>query len=721
MKTTLKYTSVSAALALMLTSQLSIAQNNEVDEIIVTSEKLGRTLTETTTSIEVLTGVELEERSIDELYEAVRRTANVAQSFGEKGFNIRGVDQRGAGSGSGLLINTTVDGASLPSNQATFFGPYSTWDVAQVEILRGPQGTTQGRNAIGGAILVNSADPEIGANLVKLRTSIADLGTYQLAGAANIDVSDQWALRFSVDKRGSDGWVDNPTLNTNYDARESTTVRGKALWQASDALSLKWTTNFTDSNGGEDLVDFLGFPSERINRSEINAFQGSEHVINTLQIDYDFNDAWSLTALATRYDHDYQRLDDFDATPAPVGSIDRTQEEESITTEIRFNYDNGGNFKGVFGAYYGDFDRQIEDFVQIPVTVTIPDRDLLRFFGIPLTSSIFRDRTTVANEENVAVFGEFEYAFNDRLTGIFGLRWDSENRTSNSIQEVTTDSPVFLLPLPPTQTEPLDSDFDALLPKLGVRYEVNDAVTLGFTAQSAYRAGGQSISAVTSTLANFDTETAWNYEASLRADISDTYSVSANVFYTDWTDQQVSRRTDVSIIGNFGSDTITINAGESSLYGAEISVDANWSDSLSAYVSLGLLETKFDDFVSGLVDNTGNEFAFAPNTNITLGVNYRTENGFVAIADINWRDDQFSNNSNDLDSVIDGYALANVKLGYEQDSWSVYVFARNLLDEDYTTQIQPAIRDRNGNIATQLARTGEPRLAGIEFNYHWGK
>ncbi len=714
---TLTLTSLQVPLAAAQSSELA---KSDLEEIIVTSEKLGRTLNETTTSIEVLTGIELEERSIDDLYEAIRRTANVGQSFGEKGFNIRGIDQRGAGAGAGLLINTTVDGASLPSNQATFFGPYSTWDVAQVEILRGPQGTTQGRNAIGGTILVNSADPEIGSNSTKFRASVANLGTYQLAGATNIDVNDQFALRFAVDQRESDGWVDNPTLNQDYDARDSLTVRGKALWQVNDKLSLKWTTNFTDSSGGEDVIDFLQFPSERINASEIEAFEGSEHLINTIQADYEFNDFWSLTAIATRYDHDYERVEDFDTTPAPVGSIDRLQEEESITAEIRFNYDNGENLKGVFGAYFGDFDRQSDDTIEVPVTVVIPDVNLLNFFGIPTTSSIFQDRTTVANEQNIAIFGELEYSFNDRLTGIFGLRIDREDRESNSVQVTTTNSPFLPIPLPPSQTEPLDSDFDAVLPKLGIRYAASDSVTLGLTAQSAYRAGGQSISSVTSTLANFDTETAWNYEVSLRADINDTYTISANIFYTDWTDQQVSRRTDASIIGNFGADSITVNAGESSLYGAEISIDANWTESLSGYASFGLLQTEFDDFVSGLVDNTGNEFAYAPNSNITAGVSYRASNGLVAIADVNWRDDQFSNNGNDPENVIDSYALANVKLGYEQDNWSVYLFARNLFDEDYTTQIQPALFGNDGSIAFQAARSGEPRVAGIEFNASWG-
>lgn len=95
---------------------------SEPNMVIVTGEKLDRTLEETTTSVVIYSGEELERRSIDDLYDVVLRTPNVTQSFGEKGFAIRGIDQR-FGGGAGLLVNTIVDGASLPNNQSTFLAP----------------------------------------------------------------------------------------------------------------------------------------------------------------------------------------------------------------------------------------------------------------------------------------------------------------------------------------------------------------------------------------------------------------------------------------------------------------------------------------------------------------------------------------------------------------------------------------------------------------------
>lgn len=383
--------------------------SNDLEEIIVAAEKLGRTFMETTTSIELITGVEPEQRSIEDLYDIVVRTPNVGQSFGEKGFNIRGIDQRGAGAGTGLLVNTTIDGASLPNNQATFFGPYSAWDLEQVEILRGPQGTTQGRNAIGGTIILNSANPSLAQNGGRVRGALGDNGFGQLALAQNwVAIVDTLAFRIAAEQRESEGFVFNPTRNENHDQREALTLRAKVLWAPNENLEVLWTTNFTDSSGGVDVVDFVNFPQTRNNFSNEPADEGSEHLINTLSLDYQLNDAVSLYSTSTLYRHDYTRFADVDNTALNAGAIDRLQDDSSFATEFRVNYDNGGPFRAVAGMYYGDFENVLDDSISVPVFFILPDPALLGALGIDPNSLIFRDLDRVSTEENIAVFGEFE-------------------------------------------------------------------------------------------------------------------------------------------------------------------------------------------------------------------------------------------------------------------------------------------------------------------------
>ncbi len=686
-----------------------LGQTLRLEEIVVTAEKLDRTLFETTSSITVYTGAELEARSFDDLYDVVLRTPNVAQSFGDKGFNIRGIDQR-QGAGAGLLINTIVDGAALPNNQATFFGPYSTWDVAQIEILRGPQGTSQGRNAIGGAIIVNSADPNFDGFDGRARAAAGELGERRIALAQNIElVDDVLAVRLAGEHREIDGWVENPIRNDDeYDAREATMLRGKILWQPVESFQALLTSRYTDSVGGEDLVDFTQFPDRRVNLSNRIGEEGSVHRINTLKLDWEATDRLAVTAISTLYDHDYTRREDIDQSPAEAGFLERLQDDESVVHELRATYD-AERWRGVAGFYYGNFINRSDDLITVPVSFLGVPVDLLQQLGIDPASSIFQDRRNKSSDTNLAGFAEIEFNVTDRLTLIAGARYDSETRTNAS--QLSTRSAVPLppfLPLPPDEIEASTAEFEAFLPKIGVRYELQDNLSFGFVAQQAYRAGGRSISTVSATVADFDPEFAWTYEGSVRALLwQERVALSANVFYTRWTDQQLSRALDPLV----PIDTITVNAGESELYGAEASVDVIVTEGLTGFFSLGLLETEYVDFRSATGDLTGNEFALAPSVSLSFGADYRHPSGFVARADAAYTGERFSDPENNADGEMDSYWVTNAKIGYEQERWSAFVYARNLFDEDYPAQIQTTVLQ---------ARTAEPRVVGIEINVSWG-
>ncbi|MEL7312987.1 MAG: TonB-dependent receptor [Pseudomonadota bacterium] len=715
------------------------SDSSDIDEIIVTGEKFGRTLQETTTSVAVLTGDELESRSVEDLYDAILRTPNVTQSFGEKGFTIRGIDQR-LGAGGGLLINTIVDGASLPNNQSTFFGPYSAWDLGQVEVLRGPQGTVQGRNAIGGAIVINSADPILDQWSGKLRASYGELGSYQAAGAINIPViEDRLAFRFSADQRESDGWVDNPTRNEDYDARSALTLRGKGLLRVTDTFTAKYTLSFTDSSGGEDLVDLGGFPGDRLNFSNGPAEEGSEHLINTLELNWDVSDSVSITSLTTFYQHDYVRVEDVDNSPAALGSIDRVQDDSSFVQEVRATIDTGAGWRALVGAYYGDFDNSSFDTITVPTAFLNPQ--------LP-PGLIFQERNFATVEENIALFGEAEFDLTDSITLITGLRYDNESRDFSTLSTTSTDNALVEPFLPPDELLNNDTSFDALLPKVGIRFGVSDATSLGFVAQRAYRAGGTGVALVSGEISEFDPEYTWTYEASVRTSYAGgTIGLETNVFYTEWEDQIVTQITPFGRANGIPIDTLPVNAGQSELYGFELSLDAAITDSFTVYGSVGFVETEFTDFVTADAELSGNEFNNASPVTASIGFSWRNAAGFSVAGDVNFRDEYFSVSDNDPARVtsadilndagvvigqrevcsaepcndprttVDSSVVANLKAGYSQDNWSVFLFARNLFDEEYLTQ-----RNAPGGFSPiPQGRTAEPRVAGIEVNWFFGE
>ncbi|MEM6934668.1 MAG: TonB-dependent receptor plug domain-containing protein, partial [Pseudomonadota bacterium] len=258
-------------------------------DLVVTGELQERTVQDSQTSVVILPGAELDQRDDFDLYDIIERTPNVVGSGGEKGFSIRGIDQRGpASGGTGLLINTQIDGASLPTVFSAIFGPYSTWDLEQVEILRGPQSTQQGRNALAGAVVIRSADPTYDFEF-KGRGELGNRDTIGGALAVNVPlIDDTAAVRFSFERAQTDGFIDNPVRDTNeYDAREQTTLRAKARLDPTEDFSAILSLSYAENFGGEDFIEASLFPGERINLSDVEGQEGSDHLIGNLRMTYD--------------------------------------------------------------------------------------------------------------------------------------------------------------------------------------------------------------------------------------------------------------------------------------------------------------------------------------------------------------------------------------------------------------------------------------------------
>lgn len=678
----------------------------QLDAVQVTGELIARDLQDAHTSVAVTTGEMLEQQADADLYDVIERTPGIYSAFGEKGFAIRGIDQRGVGgAGNGLLVSTTVDGATISnSTQLTFFGPYSTWDLEQIEVLRGPQSTQSGRNALAGAVQIRSKDP-IYEEEFKARVEVGQRNTRSTAFAANMPlVDDQVALRISAETQDTDGYVSNPTLGTDsYDAREQSTFRAALRFDPTDDLSAILKITHAENKGGEDYVESANYPSERVNFSNEEATEGTELTSTNLRIGYDINDSFRFESETTYFDADYERVEDFDFTAVDTGTAGRSADVENFQQEFKLNY-IGEKLSGVVGLFYTDVSNVA------PAGGTIPAEAFNSGFaglGASITSRIDQNTQT----ENYALFGEAEYRITPQLGLIAGARYDHETIDFTSVNEFTSDNAVVASFLPAGTTETSSTSFNAFLPKVGVTYDVHDDLSFGLTVQRGYRGGGTSINLLTGNRNKFDPEYTWNYEASMRSQWFDKrLTVNANVFYTDWSDQQVT------VLGSSGNslDTDTMNAGNSRLFGGELEVKASPSHKWDLYASLALVNTKFEDFTSGSDNFTGNEFPFAPEFMAAAGVTRYFNNGMFVSADVSYADEAFGDAANSDALKLDERFLLNARVGYETGPWKVYAYARNLLDEDYITG---AATDSAGNL--ERVRTGEPRTLGIVGQYHF--
>ena len=693
----------SAPLLLGLVGAPAVAQQEddafELGTIVLRGELQERTLQDSPTSATVETGDSLERRGDGDVYDVIERAPNVTSSFGEKGFAIRGVDQRGTGGGNGLLISTQVDGAALPSNQATFFGPYSTWDLEQVEVLRGPQSTQQGRNALAGAVILRSKDPTYDPEY-KLRFEVGSRDHFQYAGVVNQPLIDgRLALRFSAETTENNGFVINPTLGIDdYDGRDSSTYRGKLLYDATEDIQVILSYSYSENFGGEDFVFEPPFPNARFNFSDVRAIEGSEHNILGLRVNWDINDTLRLESETTYYIHDYVRVEDFDFSPLPLGVLSASGESEAFEQDLLLRFETDV-VSGVVGLFYTEID---DDRPSVGTTD-------VGFFTTGVPNGVFATRTDTfpTTIQNIALYGEVDIPAEGLLPGLsftVGARYDYEDFTFSNTS-VTT--PALLPPVNVSGS----TTYEAFLPKAGVTYEFSENQAISLTIQRGYRAGGAQVNAFTGALNEFDPEFTTNYELAYRgAFYDDTLRIGANAFFTDWEDQQVR------VFGLSGNplDSNVVNAGRSEVYGGELIIEGEATANLSFFGSVGYANTEFVRFVSGGVDLSGNQFPNAPEWSGALGGSYAWNNGVTLSADASYTGASFFDADNLATERSDDRWLLNAQVTYEPgDGWLLGAYIRNILDEDYALQrnatllLTPAVP-----IPGAQVRTGEPRTIG---------
>lgn len=689
--------SQSGAVAIERTSTPNAASEGAfvMDELIVQGELRERTLQDSQTSAVVITGEELDRRDDFDIKDIFERTPNVSVANGELSFTIRGIEARGVGAdGNGTVINVQVDGAALPTQESITFGPFSTWDLEQVEILRGPQSTQQGRNALAGAVIFRSKDPTYEYE-VKGR---AELGLRQTAGAAlaiNLPVvDDTLALRFSAEHKRTDGFVEAPVLGDDaYDPDELTTLRGKLLFEPTPDFSAVLSTSFSRNRTGEDGIVLSEFPDRRVNFANEPAEEGNDTALFGLRMSYAVSDTVSLESETTGVINDYVRIEDLTG-PEALGDLELDQDSSSWSQELRVLYDTDR-----IAAVAGGFVTAIKTDLVTDATIGAD------FLNPALPASVQITALADGSEEtfNFAFFGEAEIELleiSEGLSVIVGGRYDRENVDFTSASTTLLSAPLPI-PLPQDEFVSADTTFDAFLPKLGIVYDWTDTLSTGFTVQRGYRAGGSFQNTLTTEVTEWQPEFTWNYEMSLRSQRFDRrLTANANLFYTQWRDQQVRVPGDSGL----AIDVEAANAGESRLIGGELSLLATPTPELEIFGSVGVSDTEFTDFVSGGEDFSGNRFTFAPVVSAALGARYFFDNGVTIGADASYTGATFSEIDNSPGSRVDGRFLVNASISYEQENWGVSAYVRNLLDNDYLIQ-----RDT----ATDFARAGEPLTFGV--------
>ena len=668
----------------------------DLGEIIIAGEKAERSLSQTASSVKVLSGEEIDDKpdvtAADDLYDDIPGVQSTGTGIAP---TIRGQDAQGPNTGAYAFFSGTAPRATIniDGHYQNFYefnqGATSVWDVDSVEVFRGPQTTSQGANSIAGAILINTKDPTFHEE-GHARLQLGSDNMKRAAFAYSAPLSDEFAARIAVDHYQRDNYV--TFGGTGYVKGDSdpdyssTTARMKLLWQpvALPGFEAMLTYAHSDSNRPtfesvmapyEDLVHYGdSMPSWEVESDAVTA-----------DISYDFGTGIRLTSQTQYSDADAERV------LASFGTGSASIDAQTLSNETRLNFgDETTRLRGLAGFYVA---RTDSDDVYYSTTVTTAPYD---------------DRKT-----QTALFGELGYDLTEQLTLTGALRFQHD--------QIERDG--YYTGRAGTATLNYDRSFDQILPKLTMAYELTPGTILGAMASKGYNPGGVTLGLYTNDYYRFDEETVWNYELFARSTaLGGRLNVTANLFYSDYTDSQrfVYLFTPA---GDF--DRITLNADKAEAYGLELGADFMATDKLRLNAGLSLLHTEITEFSGSTtdsagtpVDMVGNEFARAPDVTLTLGASYDITDRLTVGGDVRYVSGYYSDDINDAAYQVDGYTVANLRASYAlSDRVELFGYVNNVFDQRDTTYEQYYRGYVNGVVTTTTeAMILDPRSVGFGIN-----
>ncbi|AGT10385.1 TonB-dependent receptor [Paracoccus aminophilus] len=671
------------ALCTALAAGPALAQDADtitLETVVITGENLTRDLKETPTSVTVIGAgeIEQEKQGKGSITEVVQGTANVIYPDNVSLPIIRGIDAQGPHNGATAFFGGTVpratinlDGHYLSYNEA-FFSGTTTWDVESVEVFRGPQTTSQGANAIAGAIMVRTKDPsftpEAGYQL--------EAGSYNQRRASLMwsgPIAEDLAARVALDYSARDTFIKytHPAFLQNGTDQDflSKNARLKLLWTPKEITGLEVKLTYAHNASNRPTYEAAAEPFDKLEHRS-NTMPSWDQRTNTgiLDIGYDMGNGFKITSQSQ-----YSKS----AVARHTGIVDGGDayvDTRNASNETRLTYGlPEDQFSAVAGIYYA---RTHQD----------EELQLAGRFG---NRSNFDDRKT-----NLGIFAEANWRLAEQWTLSGGLRYQEDQirrKGTSSMSAVSVD---------------FDTTYSKLLPKLSLAYDATPDWTLGAMVSRGYNPGGVSLNFTTGQWGEFKEESIWNYELFTRASLmEDRLFLTGNLFYMDFRNAQYNIPVEISP-GNYQS--YTINAEKAKSYGFEVSADYQVTEALMLRASAGALKTRISE-ISSNAALQGNEFARSPGFTLALGANWDVNDRFQLGGQVRHVDGYYSDTANTAIYAVDGYTIADVHASYKvRNGVELYGYVNNLFNERAAVSKQ-----NNRGIGGIEASMTSPRMIGL--------
>lgn len=633
-------------------SPVTVAE--QTSEIIVTGERVPRSLRETPSSVAVVTAADIEAQAApDRIEQLLDLVPNVQQGAGSEAPTIRGLDSTGPTRDlpaflGGIRPRTTliVDGRAV-TFQEFVFGAAPVWDLERLEVFRTPQTTTQGRNSIAGAIFLHTGDPTFSWE-GRARAIGGQFATRHLSALVSGPlIADQVAVRVAGDYRKSrtTSVIANVVEGADFNRDEYGQLRVKLLARPDALPGVRAELTYAHLQSKAPQIEGIRTPF-RDRRDPSAGYGVFDNNVDSLTADLSYDPAGPFS-IGTLLSHGDVRVQRF----APEGLGEVKIHNRDWAGEAVARWVEGDRLQATAGLSHA----------RIHADQVI---DLSALSGL----GEFDDR-----QDSSGLFGELSWRFLPRATLTTGLRYQRDRQRRIGFLQGGT------APIPLNYRR----SFGAWLPKISITYDVTRDLTVGALAQRAYNPGGVSLRFDIGAPDEYLAETLWNYELFARASLlGGAVLAIANMFRYDMRDAQRSRM--IQIVAPAGQRigfADLFNVPRARVYGAELGLEWRASRRFSARGSIGLLDTKITRTDEASAHLLGNSFQRSPPFSGSAAVDWRPIDRLRLSAQLRHSDGYFSDETERPDLRVGGATIVNARAALELGPVTGFAYARNLFDE----------------------------------------
>jgi iron complex outermembrane receptor protein len=725
------------------------AQTSDLEEIVVTARKRDESLQNVPITVSVFTTQEIQSAGIESPRDFIAMVPNMTlvetQNVGNSFISIRGISQaRNSEPSVAVLVDGVLETNPYEFNQELF-------DVKQIEVLKGPQGALYGRDAIGGAIIITTADPSDkfeGSTRVGVGNGIAEKA--QVAVSGPIDSAGTLRYRASLNFYDTDGYLQNVYLDRKADPYRDYAARLRLLWKPNDAFSadlrfsydLARTTAYyyviPRSSEANPFSDFTT-PGDANNISspiQNNNLGTDNRTIEYVALKLDYNLGYGTVTSVSDYNHT-KEIDTGDAydfrpvatsvetaltggVPASLGGpFDESQsqfvDEQTWSQELRFTAPTVAGFSWNGGVYFVHTERFIstgnlaDRGDGIPAVYQNPIVDPSNPYATNTNQTFLADSQ---NNNAYAVFGDATYEITSQWEFDAALRYDEDRRQN------TTDTPPEFLPATSAYSgEVRKAVYSATQPKGTLRFKANDDWTVYGGWSRGFRSGGFNQTGVGEVAREngvlgvndtFQAEIADTYEVGVKGQMFDRrLTVDADVFHTQ-------SRSGYFFVYIAADSTQNLGNLSATYKGAELALTGRPTDRIDLYASFGYTDSR----ITAMADPTviGNQAPLVSKNTANAGVQYRQPLGddlngtirldYQEIGRTWW--EPYNITSRDPVSLVD------LRIGVQAQRWTVTAWSKNLTNKIYNAEFSPGNVGGAGFLWRAL-----PRRYGLDLDYRF--